>query len=64
VFARPEEEKEKKLGENGFPLHQDMNPTPFEYDAGVLKILPHCVVFGVLQQSQQFNSQTFEKKLL
>jgi len=39
--------KKKKLGENGFLLHQDMNPTPFEYDAGVLKILPHCVMFGV-----------------
>jgi hypothetical protein len=37
--------RKKNLGEDGFPLHQDINSSPFEYDAEGLKNPPQCVVF-------------------
>jgi len=39
--------RKKNLGEDGFSLHQDINSTPFEYDAGGLQNLPQYVAFGV-----------------
>jgi hypothetical protein len=46
-FSRDLKKRKKNLCEDGFPLHQDMNPTPFEYDARGLKNPPQCVVFDV-----------------